>query len=98
VIFSIDGKGLVTLHFPENQADSTLLQPRDRVLLQSAYELDDAPEFERFFFITAQSEIQVGHILDMARSLAQNPGKAKTAKLELPDAYDQYTTLIIKGE
>ena len=60
--------------------------------------MDDAPEFERFFFITSKTEIHAGSILDKARKLAQNPGKAKTAKLELPDAYDQYTTLIIKGE
>ena len=31
VIFSIDGKGLVTLHFPEKQTNSTLLQPREAV-------------------------------------------------------------------
>jgi len=98
VIFSIDGKGLVTLHFPENQTGSTRLQPRDRILLPSAYELDDAPEFERFFFITSQTEIRIGNILGKAKTLAQNPRKAKTAKLDLPDAYDQYTTLIIKGE
>ena len=98
VIFSIDGRGLVTLHFPENQTGSTLLQPRERVLLPSAYELDDAPGFERFFFITSQTSIRVGSILDKARSLAGNPEKAKTAMLDLPDAYDQYTTLIVKGE
>jgi len=98
VIFSIDGRGMVTLHFPENQIGSTLLQPRDRVLLPSAYELDDAPEFERFFFITSQTEIRVESILNKARALAQNPGRAKTETLELPYAYDQYTTLIIKGE
>jgi hypothetical protein len=98
VIFSIDGKGLVTLHFPENQTDSTLLLPKERVLLPSAYELDDAPEFERFFFITSQTEIHAGRILEMARSLARNAGRAKKENLELPYAYDQYTTLIIKGE
>jgi len=98
VIFSIDGNGLVTLHFPQNRTDSTLLQPRVSVLLRSAYELDDAPQFERFFFITAQTQISVESILDKANSLAQNPEKAKTTKLELPDAYDQYTTLILKGE
>jgi len=98
VIFSIDGKGLVTLHFPENQTDSTRLQPGERVLLPSAYELDDAPEFERFFFITSQTEIHAGRILEKARSLARIPGRAKTEILELPYAYDQYTTLIVKGE
>ncbi|MFC2165059.1 anti-sigma factor family protein [Acidobacteriota bacterium] len=98
VILSIDGNGLVTLHFPDNRSDSTLLQNRERVLLESAYELDDAPQFERFFFITAQTQISVESILDKANSLAENPEKAKTTNLDLPDAYDQFTTLIIKGE
>lgn len=98
VIFSIDGHGLVTLHFPEKRTDSALLKPRERVLLGSAYELDDAPGFERFFFITSQTKIDVESILDKARSFAQNPKNARSAKLELPDAYDQYTTLIVKGE
>ena len=98
VIFSIDGNSLVTLHFPESRTESTLLQSKDRVLLKSAYELDDAPEFERFFFITAQTKISVKSILDEANSLALNPGKAKTDKLELPEAFGQFTTLIIKGE
>ena len=77
IIISIDGNGVVTLHYPENINSSTILKQEKTVLLSSAYELDDAPEFERFFFITALAEINVQEILKQAKALAGSPDAAK---------------------
>jgi hypothetical protein len=98
VIFSIDGNGTVTLHFPDNKNESTALKQKKKVLLASAYELDDAPEFERFFFITSHSEIDVEQIIKSAETLAKNPGRIKSETIGLKETLNQYTILIKKGD
>ena len=97
VIFSMDGSGIVTLHFPEHKKSSTHLEQEKKVLLASSYELDDAPAFERFFFITAMEEIDVEDVLKTAEKLAASPASARTSMLELPESYQQYS-LILKKE
>ncbi len=98
VILSIDGNGIVTLHFPESKDESTLLEQHKNKLLGQSYELDDAPEFERFFFITSGSEIDVEEILTKAEALAKNPHRAKRRNIELPDIFNQSSMLLIKEE
>ena len=98
VIFSIDGNGNVTLHFPDKKKESTALKQRKKVFLASAYELDDAQEFERFFFITSNSEIDVEQIIKSAETLAKNPGSIKNENIWLKDTLNQYTILIKKGD
>lgn len=97
VILSIDGNGTVTLHYPERKDQSTVLKKGMKVLLGSSYELDNAPEFERFFFITSMSEIDVADILQKAIRLAHDSKRAKTNNIELVDPFKQTTFLIIKG-
>lgn len=96
VIFSIDGNGIVTLHHPESKSDSSILKQEKKILLSSAYELDNAPDFERFFFITATEEIEVQSILAKAETLALSPASAKTSNLELPESYNQFSILLKK--
>lgn len=96
VIFSTDGRGTVTLHFPEIMTGSTILEQEKKVLLASSYELDDAPEFERFFFITAMEEIDVEHIIKRAEALAVSSASAKTAILALPESFHQFSILLKK--
>jgi len=75
VIVSVDGRGEVTLHLPADIGHSTRLRAIEGAKGQAlhttafAYELDDAPNFERFFFVTASKPIDIGAILDTARSL-----------------------------
>ena len=47
-ILSLDGSGIVTQHLPVNSNTAVRLAVRDT--LDFAYELDDAPKWERFFF------------------------------------------------
>jgi hypothetical protein len=96
VIFSLDGDGVVTLHYPESRNDSPHLKQERKSLLSSAYELDDAPDFERFFFITAMEEIDVEDILKKAEALALSPALAKTTNLELPESCHQFSILLNK--
>lgn len=98
VILSIDGNGVVTLHYPENKNDPAILSQEKKYLLGIAYELDDAPEFECFFFITAMEEINVEEILERAAALADSPDSAKKKSLELPETFSQFSLLLIKGE
>jgi hypothetical protein len=96
VIFSIDGNGVVTLHHPERESGSSILKQEKKNLLSSAYELDNAPDFERFFFITAMEEIEVQSVINKAEELALSPVSAKTTRLELLESYSQFSVLLKK--
>lgn len=96
VIFSIDGRGVVTLHFPEEKSESTALKQDKKILLPHAYELDNAPGFERFFFITSKSAVNTAKILEKAESLAKNPDRARVENIEVDETLNQYSILIEK--
>jgi len=85
VIASIDGAGVVTLHFPASKdapAEATALA-KQQTALPNAYALDDAPRFERFFLITSDTPIDVSKTLAQLRKFALRPDSA-TAVLDLP--------------
>jgi hypothetical protein len=96
VILSYDGNGTVTLHYPENGSDSALLGDQKIVMLSLAYELDEAPDYERFFFVTSKSEIDVQGVMDTAKLLAQDSARARIEKLQLSNSYSQYSVLLKK--
>ena len=50
-ILSVDGRGTVTQHLPTTGPGAARLAARDT--LDFAYELDNAPKWERFFFVAA---------------------------------------------
>ena len=50
----------------------------------TAYELDAAPKFERFFLITADRAFDAQMVMDAARSVATQPGEDVPATLPLP--------------
>jgi hypothetical protein len=96
VILSIDGDGGINLHFPECAECDTALESDRRTLLASAFELDRAPRFERFFFITAREPLPTAEILEKAGSLAADRERAMTGPLNLPARFVQLTFLIRK--
>ncbi|MCY1036802.1 ActD-like protein [Corallococcus sp. BB11-1] len=83
VILSVDGRGAVTVHQPDSGPASAALERSGTHLLPRAYELDDAPAFERFFLITADAPFDLDGVLSAARVLAASP-EARTAPLSLP--------------
>jgi hypothetical protein len=76
VIFSIDGHAAVTLHYPYTPDSATRLHTGRQTFLEEAYTLDDAPDYELFFFVIGDEPLGVEEILNAARQLAGNPGTA----------------------
>jgi hypothetical protein len=93
-VLSVDGRGAVTLHFPEDAHQSSAL-PGAESPLPHAYQLDDAPAFERFFFITADREIPLDRLLSAAHSLAASPEKAARGRLPV-DADMSESSLLLR--
>lgn len=67
VIASIDGRGAVTLHLPEQSGQALQLAPSGETALQHAFTLDDSPGFERFVFITADQAFPTSVAADTLR-------------------------------
>jgi hypothetical protein len=99
LIGSVDGAGVVTLHFPlsEDAPPEATAVPSETTTLPHAYALDDAPRFERFFFITANEPIDVQHSLAALRALADRDDSA-TAPLELPAGFRQSSLCLRKPD
>lgn len=61
-IFSVDGNGNVTRHWPLT-GDSAARLERGEALLPGAFELDDAPDFERFYLLTSDRSFDLKPLL-----------------------------------
>jgi hypothetical protein len=96
VIFSIDGRGLLTLHYPASPQSPSRLSAQGETLLDYAYQLDDAPGFERFFLVTADRAPVVEEVLAAGRRLATDPRQARQANLGLPSGLEQWSVLLAK--
>ena len=98
IIFSIDGRGTVTLHYPSETRASTKIENEQEVYLDQAYELDDAPLFERFFFVTSENELSARLILNVAQQLANSPQVALSGDLPLPQNIFQSSIILRKEQ
>lgn len=94
-VLSVDGRGSVTLHLPETLSGPLALKS-GAVSLEHAYELDDAPAFERFVLITSDAPFDLNAVMGAARALAQRPEEARTAPLALPDSLSQTSLTVEK--
>ena len=99
VIFSVDGRGTLTWHVPPGYAGGALsapaLDPKGPALLPKAYELDDAPGFERFFLVYSERPFQVGDVQRIARALAAGASRDRT-DLKLGRGLGQFSLLVKK--
>ncbi len=102
LIFSIDGRGNVTRIFPDSGRDAAPLEPNRAELIEYGYQLDDAPSFERFFFITADNNFDCDRIVQaaeqLAQELAENENRAAQAELDLPKDIEQASLFLRKSE
>lgn len=98
VIFSIDGNLVITLHYPDTVNETTAIETGKTVQVPSSYQLDNAPNFERFFFISSATEIKIVDVLKAAEKLAKNKNTAMKADLELSENIKQVSTIILKEE
>ena len=90
-IVSIDGRGVVTRHLPAAGALASPLKAGSPFALPEAYRLDDAPGFERFYFVTADQPFAV----DLVLGAASHPADAE-GRLALPAGLDQYSFVLRK--
>jgi hypothetical protein len=99
VIFSVDGRGTLTWHVPSGYRGGALpapaLDPKGPALLPKAYELDDAPGFERFFLVYSARPFQVAEVERIARTLAAGGGADRT-DLKLGRGLGQSSLLVKK--
>ena len=64
-------------------------------MLPYSYELDDAPEFEKFFFLTTDTAFSVRNILSLAQNLADS-GRALERDLLPGDDWTERTITLWK--
>jgi hypothetical protein len=93
VIFSIDGRSALTVHYPYREGQSARLITGRRIALEEAYTLDDAPEYEIFFFVVSDRPLDPGEILKSAGELARNPAASLEAGKRV---FQQYLLRTIK--
>ena len=83
VIVSVDGRNNVTRHWPSHGELAVPLREGGLVLLDDAFELDDAPRFERFYLVTSEHAFAIDTLVEAlrdagpaspVRSLAALPG------------------------
>jgi hypothetical protein len=75
VIFSIDGRSAVTMHYPYRKGQSSLLVSGKRTFLNEAYTLDDAPDYEVFVMVVSEKPLDADMVLRKAQHIA---GVSKT--------------------
>lgn len=95
VIVSLDGRGRVTRHLPRAGAEAAALRSGAPVPLPDAYRLDDAPAFERFFFVTSEAPFAVEDVARAARRLGSS---AASSPLALPSGLGQSSFELRKEE
>jgi hypothetical protein len=96
-LFSVDGRGVVTRHLPRAGNLAVPLETGGTVLLDQAYELDDAPRFERFYLVASEASFELEWVLGAARRAASSGTKASPA-LALPEGFEQSTLSLEKEE
>lgn len=95
IIISLDGRGTLTWHFPSDPAGDQKLARGKRVTLKQAYKLDDAPRFERFYFIRSQQHIDVDAIIAASKRIQPDKDTAPAA-LPLDPSLNQFSFLLQK--
>ena len=70
VIFSIDGRSEVTMHYPYRKGQSSLLVSGKRTFLNEAYTLDDAPDYEVFVMVVSEKPLDADMVLRKAHEIA----------------------------
>lgn len=87
-ILSIDGRGTVTQHLPRTGDQAAALEQSGTTFLDFAYELDDAPRWEVFYFVTADSRFDLEPVRRALRA-AGSGGTSAPGELALPAGLSQ---------
>jgi hypothetical protein len=85
----------VTLHLPPS-GDRAARLSLEATLLDQAYELDDAPGWERFYFVTGETPFPVAPVMDAARKASAGGARRAPALLPVAPELSQSTFSIQK--
>ena len=94
-------QGTITRHLPPAAGPATTGSKAPRLApegaaLGSAYELDDAPGFERFFLISSASDFDLSQASEALRALAATGPQAATGAPRLPAGIEWKSLLLVK--
>jgi hypothetical protein len=84
------------MHLPATGREAARLRPGDKVLLDQAYEMDDAPRWECFYFVTAQQPFDVQPVFEAAKREGDLRRAVPPAKLALTPGLEQSTFVLQK--
>ena len=76
-VASVDGAGHITYHLPATPGPAVHLSADGETALPSSYELDAAPGFERFVFLTGDQPFDASVLADVASGRAAAPATTK---------------------
>jgi hypothetical protein len=68
LIVSLDGNGHITIHLGDENGSAAQLTERNK-LLPYSYELDDAPGFEKFFYITGRNQFTLNDCISICKKM-----------------------------
>jgi hypothetical protein len=97
IILSVDGWGKATMHLPRDGRRAVRLNKDGRVLLDFALELDDAPNWERFYFVTGDTPFDVNPVLEAVGQIELNRAVDQPEELVLPEDFGQFVFSLEKG-
>jgi len=97
-ILSIDGNGVVTQHFPLDTHASVKLKASGELMLDRSYQLDDAPKFEHFFFITSKSTFDLQKVIEHVQIITASTQENTASITGLPEGLNQFMMTIKKAK
>jgi hypothetical protein len=97
IIFSVDGRGTITRHLPLEGERASPLQRDGMILLDTSYELDDAPSWERFYLVTGNEPFDLAPVMWAAQRVKVESPLGRPERLELPESLSQFVVTLEKG-
>ncbi|MDH5727822.1 MAG: hypothetical protein OEZ58_02450 [Gammaproteobacteria bacterium] len=96
IILSMDGNRNVTLHYPNEVGESIELKT-GKTPLGFSYELDNAPAFEHFVFLTSDQMIDVEQVIQALQKNAANITATRANDLDVDSHIEQYWFFLKKS-
>ena len=97
MIFSFDGKGTITVHYPDPlKGNNFSIVDKEETFLPHSFILDDAPYFERFFFITSTKLFTEDEIIKATGELISSPDRGMSGGLNVSKGIKQHSIILYK--
>lgn len=96
-IVSVDGAGVITAHLPQNMHGPAAKLDSTLITIEEAYELDDAPQFERFFLVTSAQPFEMRTVQAAIEALNDDPTRVARAPLGLGPDIEQVSLQLVKA-